>query len=280
MKKLITFLMIAGLVFAIGCSKDALVNPDKDLVNITPSLKSLNEIPFLAGQTYPAGAIDVTNDAVNLYVTVTLFADQNYPNWFINESHLFVGWGEPKKHSPGKFPFKIDDQLISTHLYEIPLASFDPVPEAGDQLWLAVHGDILETDTLHNGTIITLYNESAWALPSGYLPFKQGWGGYFSYVLDAVSDPEFVVSDFITPNGDGINDFTYILGIEDYPQNEFRIFNRWGTLIASFVGYNNSSVVWYGLTNWNDPVPAGQYFYNLTVEGISNEYAGIIMVIW
>ena len=52
------------------------------------------------------------------------------------------------------------------------------------------------------------------------------------------SDPIFVVSAF-TPNGDGKNDYFVIKGLENYKFNEVKVFNRWGKMVYTKVGYQN-----------------------------------------
>ncbi|MFY0626553.1 MAG: gliding motility-associated C-terminal domain-containing protein [Reichenbachiella sp.] len=45
----------------------------------------------------------------------------------------------------------------------------------------------------------------------------------------------------VTPNGDGVNDYMEIEGIEDYPNNKVSIFNRWGSLVWDIQGYQNDN---------------------------------------
>ncbi len=76
---------------------------------------------------------------------------------------------------------------------------------------------------------------------------------------------EVTVYDIITPNGDGDNDALIIGGVENFPDNELTIFNRWGNQIYLARDYQND---WEGTYKGN-PVPAGTYFYVLknTVTG-------------
>ncbi|MGQ8338419.1 Calx-beta domain-containing protein [Sunxiuqinia sp. A32] len=68
-----------------------------------------------------------------------------------------------------------------------------------------------------------------------------------------------------TPNGDGQNDTYVIEGIENYPNNKFIVFNRWGNVVYEKSGYMNE---WTGESNssitvGNNPLPVGTYFYVL-----------------
>ncbi|MFD1294496.1 gliding motility-associated C-terminal domain-containing protein [Lutibacter holmesii] len=77
-----------------------------------------------------------------------------------------------------------------------------------------------------------------------------------------------------TPNGDGINEVLVVEGVELRPNNSINIFNRWGALVFSQKGYDNT---WDGVSkhdltiNKNKGLPTGTYFYTLTFydEGIT-----------
>jgi len=52
--------------------------------------------------------------------------------------------------------------------------------------------------------------------------------------------PWLFIPDGFSPNGDGINDLLVIPGIENYPDCELSIYNRWGNLIYRKKQYDNS----------------------------------------
>jgi gliding motility-associated-like protein len=64
-----------------------------------------------------------------------------------------------------------------------------------------------------------------------------------------------------TPNGDLINDFFEIKGIEDFPNSTVQVFNRWGKKIFESENYNNSDNAWTG-----EKSADGVYYYVLTVN--------------
>ncbi|MBC7694490.1 MAG: gliding motility-associated C-terminal domain-containing protein [Burkholderiales bacterium] len=80
-----------------------------------------------------------------------------------------------------------------------------------------------------------------------------------------VQTPLFIPTAF-TPDGDPKNETFVILGIENYPNNELKVFNRWGNLVYSKKQYDNS---WAGYPNVSGPVlgtdklPASTYYYIL-----------------
>ena len=66
-----------------------------------------------------------------------------------------------------------------------------------------------------------------------------------------------------SPNGDGINDFFTIEGIEAFPESVLTVFNRWGNQVFTAVGYRND---WAG--TWTDrTLTSGTYFYLLEIPG-------------
>ncbi len=74
----------------------------------------------------------------------------------------------------------------------------------------------------------------------------------------------FSISKVLTPNDDGDNDFLKILCIEDSPESDIQVYNRWGQLVFKVKGYvnNDPARAWYGTSN-GEPLPEGEYFYIL-----------------
>jgi len=85
-----------------------------------------------------------------------------------------------------------------------------------------------------------------------------------------------IVSDGFSPNGDGVNDEFVIKNIEDYPNNELYIYNRWGTEVYTQKNYNNT---WEGRSDRTDEIlPVGTYFYVLTVDGKKEPIKGYVYI--
>lgn len=76
----------------------------------------------------------------------------------------------------------------------------------------------------------------------------------------------------ITPNGDGLNDTWLIKNIDVYPMSVVRIYDRTGRLIFEKQGYSNESG-WDGTYNGN-PMPSADYWYEIDVEEIDQQYYG------
>lgn len=61
----------------------------------------------------------------------------------------------------------------------------------------------------------------------------------------------------VSPNNDGANDTYVILGIDQYPDNLFKVFNRWGNLVYEKEDYNNE---WDGRNDAGEDLADGTYF--------------------
>ncbi|MCE3226689.1 MAG: hypothetical protein K0S32_1240 [Bacteroidetes bacterium] len=68
----------------------------------------------------------------------------------------------------------------------------------------------------------------------------------------------------ITPNGDGNNDVFIIDNIEEFPNNNVSIFNRWGVKLFDKNNYNNKDVAW-PLKDDINGLPPSTYFYILNL---------------
>jgi gliding motility-associated-like protein len=91
---------------------------------------------------------------------------------------------------------------------------------------------------------------------------------------------DIVVHNALTPNGDGVNDYLTIEGIQDYPENTLQIFDKWGDLVYEKKAYLND---WNGKGKNGATLPDGTYFYLVelnTVNGSggSNTKTGYILI--
>lgn len=64
-----------------------------------------------------------------------------------------------------------------------------------------------------------------------------------------------------SPNGDGVNDYWHIDGIDLFNDVIVEIFNRWGVQVWSTNNYDNASNSFKGETNEGKPLPNGTYYY-------------------
>jgi len=99
----------------------------------------------------------------------------------------------------------------------------------------------------------------------------------YIHVLPKPSIDDIVIYNGVSPNKDGTNDTWIIKGIEGFPDNEVRIFNRWGDKIRDLSHYDNINVVWDGTNSNGELVADGTYYYIVEIKGLKT-FTGWIYV--
>ena len=98
--------------------------------------------------------------------------------------------------------------------------------------------------------------------PSGNFMSMSNWVDC-SVQVPIIPPAEVSVPNVITPNGDGINEYFEIDGIESYQGKRYvAIHNRWGTLVYENDQYSNSNA-WSGRDMNNNLLADGVYFYTI-----------------
>ena len=96
-------------------------------------------------------------------------------------------------------------------------------------------------------------------------------------------DPECLkIYKEFSPNGNGKNEFFYIDCINNYPNNTLEIYNRWGNLVYSKEGYDNTfngESNGRSVFNKNEKLPVGTYYYILDLGNGSERRAGWLYLI-
>ncbi len=91
----------------------------------------------------------------------------------------------------------------------------------------------------------------------------------------------------MSPNGDGLNDVFVIRGIEQFPNNTVRIYNRWGVLVFDTRGYGQNDNFFRGESTGRATIdqdrllPVGTYYYVLEYtnnEGRLQQLAGPLYI--
>ncbi|WP_306350533.1 gliding motility-associated C-terminal domain-containing protein [Flavobacterium sp. '19STA2R22 D10 B1'] len=99
-----------------------------------------------------------------------------------------------------------------------------------------------------------------------------GYGIFTLALVKEKVDEDLVFYNGLSPNGDGKNEFFYIKGINKFPDNSVEIYNRWGVLVYSAKGYNESDKVFNGYSEGyltldsSKKLPMGTYFYILNYK--------------
>ncbi len=85
----------------------------------------------------------------------------------------------------------------------------------------------------------------------------------------------FSISGGISPNGDGLNDRFIINNLQDYPNHEISIYNRWGNQVFRTKNYQND---WTGTFNGAD-LPDGVYYYIIALnDSINQVFNGYVVI--
>jgi len=93
-------------------------------------------------------------------------------------------------------------------------------------------------------------------------------------------DGSLQVYNAVSANNDGLNDFLRILNIENYPENKFTLFNRWGDRIFEMNNYDNKERVFRGKSNVNGErdLVNGTYFYVIETQKDALRVNGFIVL--
>ncbi|WP_421808925.1 gliding motility-associated C-terminal domain-containing protein [Flagellimonas sp.] len=116
---------------------------------------------------------------------------------------------------------------------------------------------------------------------------EDGIPNYLDADLGETTAETIDVINVITPNGDGIHDVLAINGIEDYPNNTVRIYNRWGVMVFQTKAYNTTGNVFDGTSqgrvtvDQDNKLPVGTYFYVIDYQdqgGNMKQISGYIYI--
>ena len=120
--------------------------------------------------------------------------------------------------------------------------------------------------------------------------FVPGTTGYYSVMVTdsigcrAFSDSIYIIVNVldgmipegISPNGDGLNDYWVLDGLEFFPEAELIIFNRWGNEVYRKRNYFND---WNGTNGKGEPLPDGNYFYLLDLKNGLPPMNGVVLIV-
>lgn len=178
------------------------------------------------------------------------------------------------------FPLDTDQDLLAncidpdddndSYLDEIdafPLDSLEWLDTDGDGIGNNVDQD--DDNDCYSDTIEI--SESSDPLDSNSIPFDMDYDCIPDSIdpdknNDGYRDDQLIIPEFISPNGDGINDVLIIINIEFFPNNELNIYTRSGEKIFMIRDYKND---WEGTTS-SGLAPEGSYFYTIDKESDGN----------
>ena len=92
-----------------------------------------------------------------------------------------------------------------------------------------------------------------------------------------------VVSEGFSPNGNHNNETWFIQGIENYPNNSVKVFDRWGFLVYQKQHYENFTSPWDGRGNMAQQsgklLDQGTYYYILDPGSEMKTMTGYVVII-
>ena len=92
----------------------------------------------------------------------------------------------------------------------------------------------------------------------------------------ATSAVNLLIPSGFTPDGDLVNDDWELVGINQYPNCQVEIFNKWGNSIFTSTGYTTA---WDGTVN-GSPLPVGAFYYIIHLnDGSSDPLKGTVTII-
>jgi len=216
--------------------------------------------------------------------------------WY-NSNHQQIGNGTTiNKLAAGAYSLNVTDTRCGN--VDIPYQVIDqpediPAPDVSD-VYLCSSGSALLS--VHNATpsaIYRLYSDAGNSQPLDEQKggkFKVHVVGNSSYYISQLNgscessrskvDVEVGLSTLnianaFTPNGDGINDYWEIAGIENYPNARVQVFARYGQKVFESRGYLSPfNGTWNGQS-----LPSGVYYYIINLQTNCNLINGSITII-
>jgi gliding motility-associated-like protein len=247
---------------------EVMLNPDGSFV-FTPAIDSVGTDTF----TYVVSDPDGNTDTASVTIVVNEVIPQNSPPIAQDDEYMTDQ----------------DTELLVEDPAEGILAN-DSDPDGDEIAALEITDGITD-----QGGRITINGDGTFT----YVP-RAGFVGRDSYEYTVCDDQEPILCDSamiyievkelpvevfnaFSPNGDGINDTWVIQGISRFPDNEVRVYNRWGNLIFEGLGYDNATVVWNGESSegvvfGGNDAPDGAYYYVIDLGDGSESLKGFVVL--
>ena len=171
--------------------------------------------------------------------------------------------GENKGTVVGLFS-TIDPDAGSVFTYSF----IDSLPN--DNASFLIDGNQLKTNAVFDYSVKSSYMI--------YVKAEDGKGGFLNKRIEVKITPsenKFTAGNFISPNGDGINDLWEINNVQLYKNYQISIINEAGALVFSTKNYDNS---WAG-TNGGQALPTGVYFYVVKNTEGDQKFTGSISLL-
>ncbi|MHC0442819.1 gliding motility-associated C-terminal domain-containing protein [Flavobacterium sp. 3-210] len=221
------------------------------------------EFPVGDGGFFRPSAINQTDLTENLFNSRYLFKNSNelYPHANKNELIFIIDTNEYWEFESSQSEVDVALSLTwSTMTTPVELIKED------SEYSLAIAGwNVTESKWNFYPSAVDLQNQTVTAAID-----KSG-----IFTLAKVKTPaadDVVVYNALSPNGDGLNDYLNITGLEKYSDNSLEIYNRYGIKVFETVNYGSNENWFRGKSearatlNKNEGLPTGTYFYVLNLK--------------
>ena len=254
---------------------------DNTKVDGYAAMSKKSEFTFPIGQYGKLRPLSISSIGSNDYTkSAYYFEDPNTPsvvgtsfNTSLKENEFLSVSEYEFWHLEGSIPSKVTltwDEESNVGLYGDFISDLKVVGwSVIDKVWVNLGNTNVEGD-FNNGSIT-----SDEFLPNDYEILTIGGNSDILETLDNITLDNY----YMTPNGDGINDYLVIDGIESSPNNTLQIFNRYGIMVFSkknysgeFNGISNVS----GIISQNTGLSSGIYYYVITLNDLNIKHQGYL----
>lgn len=254
---------------------------DNTKVDGYAAMSKKSEFTFPIGQFDKLRPLTISSISTNDYTkSAYFFEDPNTPSVFGTSFNTGITANEILAvsefefwHLEGTVPSKVTltwDDDSNANLYGEFISDLKVVGwSIEDMQWVDLGNTNVEGD-LDKGAIT-----SKEFTPSDYAIITIGGKTNDLAILDGIILDNY----YMTPNGDGINDYLVIEGIEGFQDNVLEIYNRYGRLVFSKQNYTNE---FNGISNVdavvskNVGLPSGIYYYIIKLNDIDFKHQGFL----
>ena len=246
-----------------GCESLPTAVPFK--VNPIPNPPTLQALPNLCiGDPVPEVSQYINGTNLSWYDSPGSRPSQAAPVLFTDSARTFTYWASQQIagcESP-LTPMELTIAAINIatggpyevvegeHLEMAATITVFPEGEPFSVRWLDPSGAVIATDQL--STTVTP------AEPTYYTILAETEGCLTEQDLFVDLIYQIDPTKLFSPNGDGKNDYWYIDDIDQYPEANLTVFNRWGSVVYQSRGYQND---WPGTAQDGKALPVATYYF-------------------